>query len=242
MPISGSADLSRFARLFPDAPAEVVPNIKFDRATAAAVSDTAEAEAVLGRRSGIRLLASARREEEEILLGVVGRLAAMDDGGVTVVAPRHPHRFAAWEHGLRSLGIGYARRSQGRTDAKVVLWDRFGELNQLYALADAVFVGGSMADLGGQNMLEPLAHGRIPCVGPFTGNFAWATDGPSGLKAAHLLTTCADADALVAALAAPPARSRAEVGDDFARWLEPRRGGTRRSVGIIRAALSRTRS
>ena len=56
----------------------------------------------------------------------------------------------------------------------VYLWDTFGELQKLYAIADAVFVGGSLAPLGGQNFLEPLAEGVNVCVGEYTKNFDWA--------------------------------------------------------------------
>ena len=87
----------------------------------------------------------------------------------------------------------------------IVIWDTFGELGQLYQLADAVFVGGSLAPLGGQNFLEPLALGKIPCCGPHLDNFAWALE-PSGeakqdsLEALGLLQTGKNAKAVAALL------------------------------------------
>lgn len=56
---------------------------------------------------------------------------------------------------------------------KCILWDTFGELDLLYALADVAFVGGSLAPLGGQNFLEPLAQGTPTVIGPFWSNFSW---------------------------------------------------------------------
>ena len=61
-------------------------------------------------------------------------------------------------------------------DLKCILWDTFGELNLLYALADTAFVGGSLAPLGGQNFLEPLAQGTPTIIGPSWSNFSWVGD------------------------------------------------------------------
>jgi 3-deoxy-D-manno-octulosonic-acid transferase len=49
--------------------------------------------------------------------------------------------------------------------------DTIGELEQVYALADLVFVGGSLIPHGGQNMLEPAALGRAVVYGPHLRNF-----------------------------------------------------------------------
>jgi 3-deoxy-D-manno-octulosonic-acid transferase len=51
-----------------------------------------------------------------------------------------------------------------------------GELRKFYSLADVVFVGRSLVDLGsrqhGSDMIEPAALAKPVVVGPFTGNFA----------------------------------------------------------------------
>ncbi len=47
-----------------------------------------------------------------------------------------------------------------------------GELEQVYALADVVFVGGSLVAHGGQNVLEPAALGKPVVHGPNLWNFA----------------------------------------------------------------------
>ena len=46
-----------------------------------------------------------------------------------------------------------------------------GELNFLYSLADVAFVGGSLIDHGGQNLLEPSAQGLPLLSGPSLRNF-----------------------------------------------------------------------
>ena len=49
--------------------------------------------------------------------------------------------------------------------------DTLGELPDAYLLADAVFVGRTLAPLGGSNPLEPLALGKPTVVGPHWEHF-----------------------------------------------------------------------
>lgn len=57
-----------------------------------------------------------------------------------------------------------------RDRVDVILLDTYGELGKLYGLADAVFVGGTLMPFAdkplGQNILEPLFHGKPVVVGP----------------------------------------------------------------------------
>jgi 3-deoxy-D-manno-octulosonic-acid transferase len=45
-------------------------------------------------------------------------------------------------------------------------------LASLYPLADGAFVGGSLVEAGGHNILEPAAFGKVPVFGPSMENFA----------------------------------------------------------------------
>jgi 3-deoxy-D-manno-octulosonic-acid transferase len=87
------------------------------------------------------------------------------------------HRLQAWQQYLEKMKTPWTCRSALTNEAveagTIVLWDAFGELNTAYARATAVFVGGSLAPLGGQNFLEPLIHGVVPVIGPSWENFAW---------------------------------------------------------------------
>jgi 3-deoxy-D-manno-octulosonic-acid transferase len=53
----------------------------------------------------------------------------------------------------------------------VVLIDAVGELGAWWGLAEIAFVGGSLGQRGGQNMIEPAAYGAAICFGPNTWNF-----------------------------------------------------------------------
>ena len=59
------------------------------------------------------------------------------------------------------------RRGSERPDAdRPALVDTIGELESVYELADVVFVGGSLIEHGGQNMLEPAVHDCAVLYGP----------------------------------------------------------------------------
>src|SRR5262249_5468117 len=84
-----------------------------------------------------------------------------------------------WEAGERCAGGGggnVARRTELRVDADprhdVVILDTIGELAQLYQIATVVFVGGSLVDTGGHNILEPAVFGKPIVFGPYMQNFA----------------------------------------------------------------------
>ena len=77
---------------------------------------------------------------------------------------------------MRKEGVQVVFRSDLNVDRRptpeeAVLVDTVGELEAVYSLADAVFVGGTLVPHGGQNMMEPASLGRPVVVGPHISNF-----------------------------------------------------------------------
>ncbi|HIE98452.1 MAG TPA: hypothetical protein EYQ63_15970 [Fuerstia sp.] len=70
-----------------------------------------------------------------------------------------------------------------------ILLDTIGELSACWGLADIAFVGGSFGPRGGQNMLEPAAHGAAVLFGPNTWNFKDIVDQLRRAEAAVQLQT-----------------------------------------------------
>lgn len=243
-------DAGRFARLFGAKRVRVVPNIKFDRATASQTrtSESAGIAAFFPPEARTILLASTRREEEPFLFPVLQELRNHCPECTLVVAPRHMHRVEAWTQELQKRGVAFVLRSQLTSPVSpgtLILWDAFGELGALYQQATAVFVGGSLAPLGGQNFLEPLALGKIPCCGPYLEHFSWALC-PSGttkqsdtLEALGLIRLCPSGASLAQALLRQleqPLPER-EVCRRFAAWLAPRKGGAETCAREIASLL-----
>lgn len=158
---------------------QVCGSIKFDMHPDAAKSALgAEQKKKLARP--VLLIASTRKDEEALFVPQLSRLPAKT---LTVIVPRHPERFDAVASLLAERGIAFARRSrtsdlgQLAPSVQVLLGDTMGEMDFYCSLADVCIMGGSFGDFGGQNLIEPMAHGVPVIMGPSTFNFAQiATD------------------------------------------------------------------
>ena len=114
--------------------------------------------------------------EEKLLINVYRSLLKQGHKLNLVLAPRHVERADAVEKIIRELGCRVIRRTQtlppDESDVPIVyLLDSTGELAGLYADMDLVFVGKSMLAKGGQNPIEPAAHGCVLITGPHMDNF-----------------------------------------------------------------------
>ena len=129
-----------------------------------------------GRR--VVVAASTQPGEEEFVLQAFAPLRRVYRDALLVIAPRRPERFAAVAEMLDAAQVRWARRSTADAalgaDVQVLLVDTIGELTRFFTPAWAVFVGGTVAPLGGHNVLEPAAHGRAVAFGPHTDNVAAA--------------------------------------------------------------------
>jgi 3-deoxy-D-manno-octulosonic-acid transferase len=144
----------------------------------------------IGESRPVIVAGSTMEGEEEAVLAAFERVRTMSHptahtprGGdpnsptpLLILAPRKPERFGdverlAWHSGFRTV-----RRTELSIDreprADVVLLDTIGELAQIYQVATVVFVGGSLVDTGGHNILEPAIFGKPIVFGPHMQNFA----------------------------------------------------------------------
>ncbi len=118
---------------------------------------------------------STREGEEALLLPVFARLRQRFPELRLLVAPRHPHRGPEVAELVRGEGwkclqrSGWNGEAVGRPD--VLVLDSIGELAYLYEIADVVFVGGSLVDWGGHNVIEAAHFSRPILFGPHMQNF-----------------------------------------------------------------------
>ena len=107
--------------------------------------------------------------DEAVLLPAWEQVHRSFPGARVIVAPHEPHaaRLSATESWAARAGLSCARlgaATAGTSD--VVLVDRVGVLGELYALADAAYVGGGFHAAGLHSVLEPAAFGAPVLVGP----------------------------------------------------------------------------
>jgi 3-deoxy-D-manno-octulosonic-acid transferase len=124
----------------------------------------------------VLLAGSTQEPEEAVVLEVYRELSRSWPRLRLVLVPRHPDRFRAAARLLESSGIPWQRRTElddrgPSPAARVLLVDVVGELGAWWGTARIAFVGGSLGDRGGQNMIEPAAYGAAVCFGPNTRNF-----------------------------------------------------------------------
>ncbi|MFN2343322.1 MAG: 3-deoxy-D-manno-octulosonic acid transferase, partial [Desulfonatronovibrio sp.] len=157
------------------------------------------------------VLGSIRREEEIKIQWLIKKITQENPKTTIALFPRHMKRLTLWENFLNRHNITWVLRSQieNRTSPyNVILWDKFGELVHAYALAKSVYVGGSLVPCGGQNFLEPVSQGVIPCIGPFWDNFHWV--GKEFLSSG-LIHQINDEKELYSKLIAPGAHSKEKI-------------------------------
>jgi 3-deoxy-D-manno-octulosonic-acid transferase len=164
-----------------------------------------------------------------------------------MIAPRHPERFAEVADFLNASGLPWAQRSAppGPKDAQaaVVLLDTIGELQSVYSLASIVFVGGSIAQTGGHNILEPAAAGVPVIVGPHTYNFQSIVESFVKANAIVQLEPMSDsatiielADVLLELLG-DEKRCR-DLATEAQKLISENRGATQRTIESIHSLLA----
>ncbi len=167
-------------------------NLKFDMAVPqlTPLSSWLEEECKRRRRWPLIVAGSVVATEEPLALIAFGVVQGDFPKALLVLAPRKPERFAAAAEVIDESHRKFVRRSQLPVsgpgiaatspvdsaaipdDATVLLLDSIGELASLYGIADGAFVGGSLVDAGGHNILEPAAFGKVPVFGPSMENFS----------------------------------------------------------------------
>lgn len=189
-----------------------------------------------GNAGPILVAGSTHARDEAALVPALAELRARHPGLVALVAPHDPtpEALAMLEARARERGLPSRRLSSLGPDegAPLVVIDRIGILYRLYALADAVFVGGAF-DGSVHNTMEPAALGAPIVVGPRTGSFHEVAE----LARAEALVRAGSSDEIVRALerwlAAPAARETA--GRAARETLERHRGATVRTLAFLRA-------
>jgi 3-deoxy-D-manno-octulosonic-acid transferase len=174
------ADAQRIRHLgLPPGKVFVSGNLKFDAGTMPSSNSLAgelQQRFNLDDEASLILAASTHAPEERVVLEAFQGLRTGSSQRIRLLlAPRHPERFADVASLLNSSGLSWTRRSSPSSPidktCDAILLDTIGELPALYSLAALVFVGGSISNNGGHNILEPAAVGAAIVTGAHTHNF-----------------------------------------------------------------------
>jgi 3-deoxy-D-manno-octulosonic-acid transferase len=236
---------------------QVSGNLKYDLELPAPtpLSNWLATEIKRSGRSPIIVAGSVVATEEPHALIAFGTLQGEYPKALLVLAPRKPecfdeaaefidesHRKFIRRSGLpipgpaQSQAVQASENSTIPEDVTVLLIDSIGELASLYALADGAFVGGSLVDSGGHNILEPAAFGKIPVFGSSMENFAEIASRFVSAGAAIQVQSPEDAGVAWIELFRDPERMK-KMGETARHLVADSRGATDRAVAEIARRL-----
>lgn len=229
-------------------------NLKYDQAVpeATAMSEWLAGEVERTGRRPLIVAGSVVSSEEPLALIAFGVVQGEFPNALLVLAPRKPECFQQAADFIHESRRKFVRRSELKIggngassrsaaisgDVTVLLLDSIGELASIYRLADGAFVGGSLVESGGHNILEPAAFGKIPVFGPSMENFAEMASRFVSAKAAVQVESPEDAGVAWIELLRDPERARG-MSETAKRLVDESRGATARAMEEIAKYLGR---
>ena len=172
------SDANRFNQINASKEILLCGNLKFDQDVPKEIDSISrsirESWSIEGKIRPTLIAASTHETEEKFVLDSLTDILSHQKSTLLIIVPRHPERFEEVYHQILKTNLVVARRSNKEditSVTNVLLGDTIGELNFLYSLSDVAFVGGSLIDHGGQNLLEPAALGLPICSGSSLRNF-----------------------------------------------------------------------
>ena len=155
-------------------------NIELPTYTKEELNELKESLGVDGRR--VFVAGSTRDDEEEYILEAFDELKET----LLILVPRHIERTDDICERLLENKYEYRRwtdiyeekveenieliRGLSKKKIGIVIVDKIGELRKLYAICDIAYVGGTLVDIGGHSLLEPLFYRKPPIFGPYIQN------------------------------------------------------------------------
>lgn len=141
------------------------------------------------------LAASTHAGEEEVIHAAHRALLPAFPGLITIIVPRHPERGAP----VAALCAGAPRRALGQSPVPGCIYvaDTLGELGLFFRLTPFAFIGNSLVEGGGHNIIEPAKLAKPVICGPHMENFVEAFE---CMKQAQALIQVRNADELAQAV------------------------------------------
>ncbi len=155
---------------------DVTGSLKFDIRVPASLLEEGEIIRLgWGFSRPVLLAASTHEGDDEPLMDAFVEVLERHRDALLVLVPRHPERFVRAAQLARQHGLKVQLRSETEIcepETACFVIDTMGELLRYCAASDVAFVGGSFAQVGGHNVLEPAALGKPVLFGPHMFNFA----------------------------------------------------------------------
>ncbi|MGH7202425.1 MAG: 3-deoxy-D-manno-octulosonic acid transferase, partial [Planctomycetaceae bacterium] len=135
-----------------------------------------------------------------------------------------------------SAGTPHSALRAPHSPPPVLLLDTLGELSACWGLADVAFVGGSLTNRGGQNMIEPAGYGAAVLFGPNTWNFRDVVESLLARDAARVVAGPEELTAAVRSLLDDPLSAR-RCGEAAQALVLAQQGAARRTIEALAAVV-----
>ena len=103
-----------------------------------------------------------------------------------ILVPRHIQR--AGEAAALCEGLDFSLYSENKK-TEIIIVDKMGVLREMYQISDLVFVGGTLVNIGGHSVLEPLYYGKIPIIGRYYSNIKDVVESAKPLNLVNIAET-----------------------------------------------------
>jgi 3-deoxy-D-manno-octulosonic-acid transferase len=221
---------------------EVLGNLKLDGLTAhdATVTESLRSETGVNSDHSVFIAGSTHEGEEAAVIEAFVAAKKLHPNLKLIVAPRHPERFDRAYEIITRAGLSCARHSAGQklaTGTDVLLVDAMGLLTKLYSISHVAFVGGSIAPIGGHNLMEPYLYNVPVICGP---NIQKTRDTAAQLDDMKALFIVPDAKVMSEKLVALLSNEqlRTQMGERGNQFLLVSRGATERALAFLDRFLS----
>jgi 3-deoxy-D-manno-octulosonic-acid transferase len=214
----------------------VTGNIKFDVELASDLVQKGNElrQQVFGDRP-VWIAASTHDQEEQQVLAAHRLLLDRFPELLLVFVPRHPERFSLVRELISKQQFEQVSRTEDRAcdaSTSVFLGDTMGEVPLFYAASDVAYVGGSLVEVGGHNMLEPAALGLPVISGPYVYNAQDIADMFVELGACDIIANTTELVRAVANLLEEPGEAVAR-GNKGREIVQQNRGALSRLLGLL---------
>ena len=147
-------------------------NLKFDSNELSSSEITKSLQNIVGERKVVVFASTRDGEEKQIIQGYLKLKHKLQ--AIMLIIPRHPERFDEVFNLVNENKLNVKRRSDElKCDdmTEFLIGDSMGEMMSYYSICDIAFIGGSLSNTGGQNMLEAAASSKPIIYGPSVFNF-----------------------------------------------------------------------
>lgn len=182
---------------------------------------------------------STHAPEEEIILRAFTKLREKRQNLKLIIAPRHIERLNDVKNAVLKAGYEAVLYSETlKRDAVAqfgktcLIVDTVGDLMKIYAIADIVFVGGSLVSRGGQNILEPASLKKPVVFGDSMRNFAEPAQALLKNNAALQVKNEAELHDALERLACEP-DAAGLMGQKAAETIKTLQGATKKHLNLI---------